>query len=192
MSVVVFDFSFEVDASLEAVAALHHDTKVLHALTPPVILLRVHRSGPMAEGMEAEFTMWMGPLPLKWHVIHVDVSDRGFTDKALSGPCKSWRHRHRFVPLTEASVDDAAPPQDRVTSPRLARPSTGPSAGPSARPRVRIEEHVELEHYPGPWGWLTRALFARPNLWILFSYRRWQTRRLLRTGAFGAPRDPRP
>lgn len=174
MSVVVFDFTFEVDASLEAVAALHHDTKVLHALTPPVIILRVHRSGPMAEGMEAEFTMWMGPLPLKWHVIHVDVSDRGFTDMALAGPCKSWRHRHRFVPLDEGVSD----------GPRRAEGSP--------RPRVRIEEHVELEHEPGPWGWLTRALFARPNLWILFMYRRWQTRRLLRTGAFVAARDPRP
>jgi hypothetical protein len=175
MPLVVFDFSFEVDASLEAVAALHHDTKVLHALTPPLILLRVHRSGPMAEGMEAEFTMWMGPLPLKWHVIHVDVSPRGFTDKALAGPCKSWRHRHRFVPLDEGGLGAAEP-----------------GAAEPASKKVRIEEHVELEHDSGPWGWLTRALFARPNLWILFMYRRWQTRRLLRSGAFGGGRDPRP
>ena len=165
MSAVVFDFSFEVDATLEAVAALHHDTKVLHALTPPVIILRVHRSGPMAEGMEAEFTMWMGPLPMRWHVIHEDVGLRGFTDRALSGPCKSWRHRHSFVPLT-GERSSGAPGEAVLEGART--------------PRVRIDEHIELEHHPGVRGLLTRALFARPNLWILFAYRRWQTRRLLR------------
>ena len=46
-----------------------------------------------------------------------------------------------------------------------------------------IREHVELEHPRGAMGLLTRLLFARPNLFMLFVYRRLRTRRGLRPSA---------
>ena len=42
--------------------------------------------------------------------------------------------------------------------------------------RTRIDEHIEYEHKSGPWGIVTRLLFSKPNLWLMFSYRRFVTR----------------
>ncbi len=46
---------------------------------------------------------------------------------------------------------------------------------------TRVNEHVEYEHAGGFWGLVTRALFAKPNLWTMFTYRKWATRRSLRS-----------
>lgn len=44
---------------------------------------------------------------------------------------------------------------------------------------TEIHEHIEYEHKSGVWGWVTRFLFAKPNLLVMFAYRRWVTRRAL-------------
>jgi ligand-binding SRPBCC domain-containing protein len=44
---------------------------------------------------------------------------------------------------------------------------------------TEIVEHIEFEHGRGIWGLVTRVLFARPNLYLLFSYRKLVTRRWL-------------
>ena len=46
--------------------------------------------------------------------------------------------------------------------------------------RTRIDEHIEFEHKTGLWGIITRLLFSKPNLWLMFSYRRFVTRWFLR------------
>lgn len=46
--------------------------------------------------------------------------------------------------------------------------------------RTRIDEHIEYEHKTGAWGIVTRLLFSKPNLWLMFSYRRFVTRWFLR------------
>ena len=46
---------------------------------------------------------------------------------------------------------------------------------------TKITEHIEFEHQRGTRGLLTRALFARPNLLIMFNYRKFITRRHCRT-----------
>lgn len=94
-----FEYSFDVDAPVEAVSAFHHDTSVLKKLTPFPIFVQVHEFEPLAEGSAAKFTTWAGPIPLRWHSVHSDVSVSGFTDTQVSGPLKAWRHRHRFEPL---------------------------------------------------------------------------------------------
>lgn len=91
-----FDFRFQVDAPVEAVSAFHFEPGILKTLTPPLMIMQVHRFEPLAEGSVAEFTMWMGPLPVHWTAVHSDVSDSGFTDTQVSGPMKSWVHTHRF------------------------------------------------------------------------------------------------
>lgn len=53
---------------------------------------------------------------------------------------------------------------------------------------TEIREHIEYEHKRGPWGILTRLLFSRPNLLFMFGYRRWATRRHLRSAS---PRSSR-
>jgi ligand-binding SRPBCC domain-containing protein len=58
----------------------------------------------MAEGSISEFTLWMGPLPLRWRAVHSQVSDQGFTDTQERGPMARWRHTHRFESLDSDST----------------------------------------------------------------------------------------
>ncbi len=103
-----FRHSFTIDAPLEAVRAFHHDTRALRNLTPLPIIARVHAFEPLADGSRAEFTLWFGPLPLRWQAVHSDVGPDAFTDIQVGGPLQSWRHVHRFTALGPAltRVDD--------------------------------------------------------------------------------------
>jgi ligand-binding SRPBCC domain-containing protein len=144
----VFDFSFEVDAPLTVVRDFHRDTSALKTLTPPPTIVQIHSVEPLAEGSVSTFTLWVGPLPLRWKAVHRGVSDQGFTDVQASGPAKKWEHTHTFTAI------------DTDTT--------------------RIDEHIEYEHKSGFWGVVTRLLFSWPNLFFMFSYRKWITRRICR------------
>jgi len=143
-----FDYSFTVPASLAAVQAFHGDTSALKRLTPPPTIVQLHSIEPLAEGSVSKFTLWVGPLPLRWTAVHRNVSPRGFTDVQASGPAAAWAHTHTFTPLPDG--------------------------------RTRIDEHIEYAHKRGLWGIVTRILFSKPNLWLMFSYRRFVTRFHLR------------
>ena len=95
----VFARSFEVDAPIEVVRRFHGSSDALYELTPPGVVARLHEGGPMREGLVVRFTMWFGPLPIRWEAHHEDVGPDGFTDVQVRGPHRSWRHRHRFVAL---------------------------------------------------------------------------------------------
>ena len=101
----VFDYSFTVPASLAAVRDFHRDTRALKRLTPPPVFVRLHRVEPLAEGSVSEFTLWVGPLPLRWTAVHRNVSDRGFTDVQAAGPAAKWEHTHTFVPLADGRTE---------------------------------------------------------------------------------------
>jgi ligand-binding SRPBCC domain-containing protein len=45
---------------------------------------------------------------------------------------------------------------------------------------TEVREHIEFEHKPGLRGVVTRVLFAWPNLWAMFTYRKLVTRWCLR------------
>lgn len=51
------------------------------------------------------FTIWLGPLPVRWTAIFSEVGEDGFTDTQLQGPYRSWIHRHRFRPLDENNTE---------------------------------------------------------------------------------------
>jgi len=144
----VFDYRFTVNAPLEAVSAFHFQTGILKALTPPMMIMQVHRFDPLANGSIGEFTIWMGLIPVRWVAEHSDVSLTGFVDTQISGPMKLWKHTHRF---------------NRV-SPHVSE----------------VHEHIEFEHYSGLRGIWSRMLFPRIALIVLFTYRRWATRRAVR------------
>jgi ligand-binding SRPBCC domain-containing protein len=103
-----FNHTFTVDAPLADVRAYHHNTEVLRQLTPPPIIARIHRFEPLADGSMAEFTLWFGPLPLRWQSLHSDVGPHGFTDTQVHGPLKTWQHVHLFTALgsDRTRVDD--------------------------------------------------------------------------------------
>jgi ligand-binding SRPBCC domain-containing protein len=144
----VFDYKFTVDASLEAVRDFHRDTSALKRLTPPPTIVQMHEIEPMGEGSVSRFTLWIGPLPLRWKAVHRGVSERGFTDVQAEGPAQKWEHTHTFVSLTPDVTE--------------------------------IQEHIQYEHKNGFWGIVTRLLFARPNLYLMFTFRKHATRWYLR------------
>lgn len=94
-----FKHAFTVDAPLPAVAEFHSDTRALKKLTPFPIIAQIHEYEPLADGSNARFTLWFGPLPVRWHAVHSEVGPNGFVDTQVAGPLKSWRHAHRFVAL---------------------------------------------------------------------------------------------
>lgn len=146
----VFEYSFTVGAALARVAEFHRDTRALKRLTPPPVWVQIHRLEPLGNGSVSEFTLWMGPLPVRWVAVHANVdARRGFTDIQQRGPFKRWAHTHTFTALSPTAT--------------------------------RVSEHIEYEHHPGWRGWLSRLLFPPIGLRLMFTYRKWITRRAVET-----------
>ena len=97
----IFDYEFTVKAPIEAVRDFHHDTSALKKLTPPPTIVQLHEIEPLAEGSVSRFTLWVGPLPLRWKAVHRDVDENGFTDVQAEGPAKKWEHTHTFTVLDD-------------------------------------------------------------------------------------------
>ena len=114
---MTFRHRFTVRAPLPRVAEFHARSASMAAITPPPIIVRIHQSPDvLADGDEMAFTLWMGPLPIRWRARIEDVSGSGFTDRQLSGPFTEWVHRHTFVALDEQTTEVI----DEVTT-RLSR-----------------------------------------------------------------------
>jgi ligand-binding SRPBCC domain-containing protein len=92
-----FHHEFQVNAPVERVAEFHRSTQALKSLTPPPLFISFNHIDPLGEGSRADFTMWLGPIPIRWIAIHSDVNLMGgFTDTQIEGPFQTWVHRHSF------------------------------------------------------------------------------------------------
>lgn len=101
----VFENTAWIHAPLEAVARFHRDSRILQKLTPLPVLVQLHDAGPLAEGSKADFTLWFGPLPVRWVAVHSNVDPgSGFTDRQARGPFERWEHVHRFIPEGKRST----------------------------------------------------------------------------------------
>jgi ligand-binding SRPBCC domain-containing protein len=101
-----FSRRFRVNAPLSKVSAFHHDSRALRDLTPPPVFVQFHNVEPLGEGSLADFTLWLGPLPVRWAARHTEVDPRrGFTDTQERGPFKSWVHRHSFEVVDDRQTD---------------------------------------------------------------------------------------
>ena len=98
-----FDYSFVVSAPQSAVAHFHYSSSV-KTLTPLPIIAQVHYHEPLGEGSKSNFTLWFGPWPMHWKVVHSAVDQNGFTDTQLRGPLQRWQHTHRFIAEGENST----------------------------------------------------------------------------------------
>jgi len=101
-----YEHRFRVRAPLAAVAEFHSRSASMPAITPPPMIVRVHAAPPrLGEGDEMDFTLWAGPLPLRWLAKIENVSPGGFTDRQLRGPFAAWTHRHSFVRIAERETE---------------------------------------------------------------------------------------
>ncbi|MBN1966708.1 MAG: SRPBCC family protein [Anaerolineae bacterium] len=103
---MIFRHTFHVQASVEAVAAFHRRSDSLQLITPPPAIVRVHHAPPeLADGDEMDFTLWMGPIPVRWLARIENVTTHGFVDRQINGPFRAWVHTHTFVPLDDGSTE---------------------------------------------------------------------------------------
>ena len=88
----------DLNCSVEALRAFHQQQSALATLTPPPIFVQVQRDDrtSLTEG-EIEFTLWMGPVPIRWLARHSPGPDEhSFTDQMIKGPMAYWKHDHIF------------------------------------------------------------------------------------------------
>ena len=98
----LFVKSSVIDATLDAITEFHKDPRALARLTPPPIIMQLHRDArqSLTEG-EIEFTLWFGPLPIRWIARHeTGPKPCSFADVQLKGPLAYWRHEHIFTEVS--------------------------------------------------------------------------------------------
>jgi ligand-binding SRPBCC domain-containing protein len=99
---MTYRHAFRVRASLSEVACFHSAPSSMAVITPPPVVVRFQQApAQMSEGEEIRFTLWMGPLPVRWTARIEALSPTGFTDRQVRGPFRTWVHRHTFLPLDE-------------------------------------------------------------------------------------------
>ena len=148
---MTYSHSFLVQATQAGVARFHTEASSLGAITPPLMPMRLHYAPErMADGGEMAFTMWLGPIPVRWVASVQDVSGSGFVDRQKAGPFDAWAHRHTFSLVDHGTT------------------------------KVVDEVEAELKRHP-VWGPVGLAMWL--GLPLLFAYRGWRTRRLLKTPA---------
>ena len=106
---MIYQHSFQVRAPLEHVTGFHRSAASLPAITPPPLIVRTKNTpATLAEGDMMDFTIWLGPLPVRWLARIEATSAHGFTDRQLDGPFAEWVHRHSFATVDPqtTSVED--------------------------------------------------------------------------------------
>lgn len=92
-----YNHRFQVRVPLSAVVEFHSHSASMAAITPPPIIVRIDEAPDvLQDGDEMAFTLWLGPLPLRWRARIEQVGPTGFVDRLLTGPYKSWVHRHAY------------------------------------------------------------------------------------------------
>ena len=120
-----FRHTFQVRASVCKVAAFHTAAANMKAITPPLIPMRLHQAPvDLAEGDEMSFTMWLGPMPVRWVAEFEEVSTSGFVDRQQEGPFRSWQHRHSFVKI-EAEITEVLDEVEAELRPHFLRGPVG-------------------------------------------------------------------
>lgn len=101
---------FTVAAPLAAVREFHEHSSSMGAITPPPVIVSVHTApAVLAEGDQMDFTMWLGPLPIRWLAAIEQVTPISFVDRQIQGPFEKWIHHHTFTPIDEQTttvIDD--------------------------------------------------------------------------------------
>jgi ligand-binding SRPBCC domain-containing protein len=80
----------------------HTKSANLGLITPPWIPMRFHETPErLTEGDRLVFSLRLGPFPIYWEARIENITPEGFTDRMISGPFRSWIHRHSFLPLED-------------------------------------------------------------------------------------------
>ncbi|MEO1163486.1 MAG: hypothetical protein AAFV98_06885 [Chloroflexota bacterium] len=108
----VYEKSTVMETTLDRMMAFHEASEALRQLTPPPIFMQLKEDNRTSiKDGDLKFTLWMGPIPIDWHVEHQKGPiESSFADMMLSGPMAYWRHEHIFE-----EVEDGVKLTDRLT-----------------------------------------------------------------------------
>ena len=135
-----------IQAPASRVFAWHQSPDALVKLIPPWEKVTVEQAPPsLGDGARAVLVIRNGPITLRWVAEHHGFEDRGeaggeFSDTQVSGPFKSWTHRH----LVEADGRDACFLDDRIEY-ELPAGALGRLVG-GAITRGKLERMFEFRH----------------------------------------------
>ena len=106
-----FEMTSTLPATVDAVMRFHQDPGALARLTPPPIIMQLHRDERRSlTAGELEFTLWFGPIPIRWLARHEPgPTPHSFADSQVKGPLAYWRHEHIF-----AEVEGGVQLTDRI------------------------------------------------------------------------------
>ena len=96
-------YSSPMPASAAVLRDWHRSPGAFARLMPPWMKVEVvERSGTVDPGDWVRIHASVaGPIGFDWTLVHealADGGDAGFADEQLSGPFRSWRHEHRYLP----------------------------------------------------------------------------------------------
>jgi ligand-binding SRPBCC domain-containing protein len=97
----LFVYRSQMPVSADAVYAWHAEPEALARLTPPWESVRViEQTGGIDElGSRVKIRARVGPITQVWTAEHTACEPgRMFQDVMVSGPFRSWRHTHLFIP----------------------------------------------------------------------------------------------
>ncbi|MCX7670507.1 MAG: hypothetical protein N2439_10605 [Anaerolineae bacterium] len=101
-----FRHTFRVKAPLTTVVEFHRRSASMAAITPPPLIVRMHVAPSwLRAGDVMDFTLWAGPIPLRWTARIEAVTPIGFSDRQMRGPFARWLHRHTFVRVDDAITE---------------------------------------------------------------------------------------
>ena len=94
-------YRIRLERSAAEAFAWHERPGAFERFAPPWVRTEVlHRSGGIRNGGRLGMVQFLGPLPLRWEIEHVDfIPGRQFCDVARRSPFRRWRHVHRVEPL---------------------------------------------------------------------------------------------
>lgn len=108
----VYEKSTIMNTTLKKMMAFHESPEAFGKLVPPPMIAQLredHRTS-ITDG-DLKFTLWMGPIPIKWHARHQEgPTETSFADLMIEGPMAYWRHEHIFD-----VVADGVKLTDRIT-----------------------------------------------------------------------------
>lgn len=104
-----FHHHFTVNTPLDAVVRFHRSAESLRAISPPWIpISALEADDPLEDGDIIAFTLWLGPIPVRWIARIENNGESGFIDRLMAGPFASWEHNHEFTPIDSdrTRIDD--------------------------------------------------------------------------------------
>ena len=110
--VTIYEKSTVMHTTLSKMMAFHEAEDSFGKLIPPGMFGQIREDNRTSiSAGDLKFTLWMGPIPIKWHAEHqAGPTETSFADLMVSGPMQYWRHEHIFE-----AVEGGVKLTDRVT-----------------------------------------------------------------------------